>query len=274
MDLDVITDGWPYDEADETGNVRKIVGIDGCLKLQVRIRSGVVQWEADGRPDGLQPYGCESMLQYCLQRCNPDPDSDSGGSNNPDAPSYCLSDEELVELDGELFDYQRRMQAFLILGDYERAIRDANHNLQILDIIRDHAGNLATGRFYDRKRPMLIGDRARAMAFLEIERRQIKRAILVLTRGIEDIESFYRRSATNLKMEECHDRRTLIEFRRSLRERYQVPLTDGELLQTLRAEQRVAINRENYEMAAELRDKITALCSRVHSRGADAENEW
>jgi protein-arginine kinase activator protein McsA len=38
-----------------------------------------------------------------------------------------------------------------------------------------------------------------------------------------------------------------------------VPLNDEELLHSLRVEQEIAIRRENYEMAARLRDKIKAL---------------
>ena len=47
MDLAVVVDDWAYDEDDEAKNIRKIVGVDGRVKLQIRLRDGLIQWELD-----------------------------------------------------------------------------------------------------------------------------------------------------------------------------------------------------------------------------------
>src|SRR5690349_22251545 len=61
-DIAPVLKGWDY----ETGsiNVRKIVGIDGREKLQMRLDLGLLQMEVHGRPDGVRPHGKESYLEY------------------------------------------------------------------------------------------------------------------------------------------------------------------------------------------------------------------
>src|SRR5205085_8857252 len=62
LDLNTILKDWPH----ETGTikVRKVAGLDGREKLQLRIDLGVLQMELSGRPDGTRPNNCESLLAY------------------------------------------------------------------------------------------------------------------------------------------------------------------------------------------------------------------
>src|SRR5256885_16983037 len=66
LDLNSILKDWPH----ENGNikVRKIVGLDGREKLQLRVDLGVLQMEISGRPDGQRPHNCESLLEYHQKR--------------------------------------------------------------------------------------------------------------------------------------------------------------------------------------------------------------
>src|SRR5688500_11830894 len=54
--------GWDYESG--TINVRKINGIDGAPKLQMRLDLGLLQMEMNGRPDGVRPHGFESLLEF------------------------------------------------------------------------------------------------------------------------------------------------------------------------------------------------------------------
>ena len=45
-------------------NVRKIHGVDGLPKFQMRLDLGLLQMEMSGRPDGVRPHGYESLLDY------------------------------------------------------------------------------------------------------------------------------------------------------------------------------------------------------------------
>src|SRR5215210_485488 len=61
-DIVPLLKGWDYEPG--TINVRKISGIDGAPKLQMRLDLGLLQMEMTGRPDGVRPHGCESLLEY------------------------------------------------------------------------------------------------------------------------------------------------------------------------------------------------------------------
>src|SRR6266852_6158024 len=53
LDLNTILKDWPHEN--RAIKVRKILGLDGRQKLQLRIDLGVLQMELTGRPDGLRP---------------------------------------------------------------------------------------------------------------------------------------------------------------------------------------------------------------------------
>src|ERR1700690_1061576 len=64
-DITPVLKGWDYEAG--TINVRKVVGLDGSLKLQMRLDLGLLQMEITGRPGGVRPHGCESLLDYFEQ---------------------------------------------------------------------------------------------------------------------------------------------------------------------------------------------------------------
>ncbi|MGI0149855.1 MAG: UvrB/UvrC motif-containing protein, partial [Thermoplasmata archaeon] len=53
---------WPHDP--EKISVRKILGIDGQVRIQMRVELGIAQMEAEGRPDGTRPNGCVTVLDH------------------------------------------------------------------------------------------------------------------------------------------------------------------------------------------------------------------
>ncbi|HEY2159205.1 MAG TPA: hypothetical protein VGH33_26495, partial [Isosphaeraceae bacterium] len=61
-DITPILDGWDYD-TDEL-QVRIIQGLDGADKIQMRVDLGLIQMELAGRPDGVRPFGFDSLLDY------------------------------------------------------------------------------------------------------------------------------------------------------------------------------------------------------------------
>ena len=66
LDLNTILKDWPYESG--TVKVRKITGLDGREKLQLRVDLGLLQMEITGRPDGRRPHNCESLLEYHRKR--------------------------------------------------------------------------------------------------------------------------------------------------------------------------------------------------------------
>ena len=66
IDLQPTLTDWPYDA--EQISVRKILGADGAVRIQMRVELGVLQMEAEGRPDGSHPFGSASLLAYHQQQ--------------------------------------------------------------------------------------------------------------------------------------------------------------------------------------------------------------
>ena len=66
VDLQQALRDWPYEP--EKISVRMILGGDGTVRIQMRVELGILQMEAQGRPDGYRPHGCESLLAYHRRR--------------------------------------------------------------------------------------------------------------------------------------------------------------------------------------------------------------
>ena len=66
LDLNSLLEGWPHEPGQI--RVRKIQGMDGREKIQLRLDLGLIQMETTGRPDGLRPNGCESLLDWHRER--------------------------------------------------------------------------------------------------------------------------------------------------------------------------------------------------------------
>jgi hypothetical protein len=258
VDLSIITGDWPYDEEEDANNVRKVRGVDGKMKVQLRIRGGVVQWEIEGRPDGQTPHTSPSVLDYCLRLVARERRAARGADR-----ASCLDARLVNELGAEMFDYCRRSRALFLLGDYRRSLLDSVHGVRILRLIRDQSAEHALVLRYDRHRPSLLVDRARAEMLYHLQAGKMREALNALNRGIRDIERHLAHYDPADRAGENAERQILVDLRRSLREKYNVPLDDRELLHSLRVEQEIAIRKENYEMAARLRDKINLLQHRM-----------
>ena len=66
LDLNWLVKDWSHEPG--SIKVRKIMGLDGREKLQLRIDLGLLQMEMEGRPDGQRPHNCESLLAYHQRR--------------------------------------------------------------------------------------------------------------------------------------------------------------------------------------------------------------
>jgi len=60
-DISPVLKAWEYDSQQDM-MVRKIRGIDGKIKIQMRLDLGILQMEQEGRPDGKRPHGKESSF--------------------------------------------------------------------------------------------------------------------------------------------------------------------------------------------------------------------
>jgi hypothetical protein len=243
-DIRPLLESWPYDPDDD---MRVVSGADGRQVLQVRTPLGIEQHELEGRPDGARPHGMESALDYQLQRVE---------------QATAAGQEADFELDandcGELFSegtlYYFRYVRLFQLKDWARTMRDTARNLQAFDLVHRYAAREEDRDFLEKWRPYIIRVNSSAAAMLELERNAYDRALSITNDAVRKLEG----------LEELDDETFQFELERSLtamRELAAQIQTNRPLSELEQLEQQLhrAIERQEFERAAQLRDRIRAL---------------
>ncbi len=263
-DIDEALRGWPYDPEFDEVEAREILARDGRTVLQIRVDLGVLQMELDGRPDGARPRGFLTYLDYLRHRSKFRRRRRSQAAADPGPVGWSMSPEHCAEADRELVQFYHRRVAFLTLQHYERALRDAEHSLNLMDFIADFGPTPEYVERHERLRAGILFDRTQASAALALERTSPEEAIDAIREGVDRLE---RHARTLLEMDDLDDFEALelppgeletptvayIERLRRLetevRHHFEVP-------KTLREQLDEAVEHEDYERAARLRDQI------------------
>lgn len=246
-DIDEALRGWAYEPGSGETQAREIRTRDGRLVLQVRIELGLLQMEVDRRPDGTRPHGFDTYLEYLLHRARRSP---SGSESRSSA--WMMQAEHRVGIDSELEQFYRRRMAWLALQRYDRAIRDADHTLALMDFIARHGHDEQYVLNHERLRGVVLFHRAQAAAALALERRRPDEAIEAIQEGITVLQNHIRHWQQERDEDEIPDP-TLIEQLRQTEEEIRKHFAVGK---TLREQLDEAVAVEDYEKAARLRDQI------------------
>jgi hypothetical protein len=175
-----------WDDDPDSGRIRRIVGSDGKEKIQIRVRFGMLQMEADGRPDGKRPYGRESLLQHYLsliETYREEYGTDEG---------FKLDHHDCERLRDESLQYYHRYVSVFDLEDYQRAERDTARNLRVLDLIKKHAERQDDSLSLEKYRPYITMMNARAKAFICMDDNDYAEAIGHINEAVDSITDFYR----------------------------------------------------------------------------------
>src|SRR5437879_3948039 len=183
LDLNTVLKDWPH----EPGmiKVRKVSGLDGRDKLQLRIDLGVLQMEMTGRPDGLRPHGCDSLLSYHQNRAKL---AEASGDN------YELTPEECSELQQEGIQYYHRYVSLFQLSDYAGVIRDTQRNLDLFSFVDEHSQREEIVWNFQQFRPYVLMMNTRAKASLLLHEGKFADAMREIERGRDTIIEFFQRS--------------------------------------------------------------------------------
>ncbi len=243
LDLNSLLKDWPH----EPGNikVRKIVGLDGKEKLQLRIDLGVLQMELNGRPDGQRPHGAESLLSYHQLRA-----AHAEGRGD----SYELTAEQCAELQQEGIQYYHRYLSLFQINDFAGVVRDTQRNLDLFDFVVAHTDREEVSWTLQQFRPYVLMMNTRARASIYLAQGKFMEAMDQIEQGRDSIVDFFQKSnfpELAAKSSEIHFLEEWLEEVRAKR-----PLSK---LEVMEREMATAITKEMYERAAELRDAIAAL---------------
>jgi len=129
-----------------------------------------------GRPDGERPYGEESLLDYCLR--------------NRSGDTIELSDDDLMSLREESWQYYVRRNFSFLLEDYHQAREDAEHNLGLWNLVERSGASDASKWGFMKWWPWIERDRAIAQALWDLEHGEAEQAATELYRAQRAIEQF------------------------------------------------------------------------------------
>lgn len=245
-DLSRILNDWPY----EPGKlqVRLIEGDDGEPTIQLRLDLGILQMRVDGRPDGQRPRGFDSVLEYQEARL----DEHTRSGNAPQ--DFTLSDSECREIKEEAAQYYRRYTALWVLKDFDGVVRDTTRNLRALDMLAKHGEDDQEREELEPFRPYILMMRARALASQLLRDNEPKAALAAIDNGLEVLRQHYSTGGEEGAFEQSAEVQSLREMREQLAPK--PPVSPKAELKRRLAD---AIKKENYELAAILRDELRAM---------------
>jgi hypothetical protein len=236
-DIDSVLKTWKFRPGEV--NARLVRARNGRDVLQMRVDMGVLQMETDLRPDGLRPNGAETYYDYLV------------GEVIREGEGFRLSREQCTEADREFIQYYHRRLCWLSLREYRRAARDADHSLAFMDFVRSHSPDEEWTLSHEQYRPFVLFHRIQAAALAALEEGGAEEAIAEINEGLSRFRALFERYDAAEQYADDELVRRLVEMRESVRQRYEVGRTLDEQLAD-------AVQAENYELAAKIRDRIRA----------------
>ena len=239
QDIDEILKQWPFDPF--SVNVRQL-NLDERDVLQMRVDMGLLQLEIEGRPDGKRPHGASTYYDYLTKKAE------------QAEVDFLLNEDHCVEIDREFVQYYHRRVCWLQLREFNRAVGDADHTLQLMDFCKQYSNDEQWTISHEQYRPFVIYHRTQAAALAVIETDETgdsaQAAIKEVDEGLDQMRTLFVEYEAEEQFEDDELVQRLTEFKENLREKYEIGDTLTEQLSK-------AIELEDYETAAQLRDQLT-----------------
>jgi len=243
QDIDDILKQWPFDPL--SVNVRLLESRKREV-LQMRVDMGILQMETEGRPDGNRFQGAPTYFDYLVKKAKGKTD-------------FRLNETQCFEVDREFVQFYHRRVCWLQLKEFDRAVRDAEHTLRLMDFCKQYSPDEQWTISHEQYRPFVLYHRTQAAALAWINRQDLdpelvseqaaEMAIEEVNLGLERMKNLFQEYDAEEQFEEDELVQRLHEFREGLRDKYQIGSTLQEQLNQ-------AIADENYELAAHLRDQL------------------
>lgn len=255
-DVTPILQAWELEPG--TVTARRIRSEDGVDQVQLRIPMGLLQVYADGRPDGTQPEGFASVLEQLRHHVEQQ-------HKEPTA-------EQWFDLDREIMQHYHRRIAMLSLAeaerrekmldqaaqDYARVVRDADHNLQIMDFIKQHSTDTEFVNTHEQYRSFVLGHRTLGTGLYWVCRDEPEEALDAIQVGLKRMEQVHEERGDLDVMRRDPTAGRLVRLAEQLRK-------DHTIAKTLHEQLTEAIEAEEFEKAAQLRDQVRQRAARLQS---------
>ncbi|MCH8332471.1 UvrB/UvrC motif-containing protein [Candidatus Sumerlaeota bacterium] len=241
-DLRELLASWPYDHDDSTKNYRRIEGADGRPLIQIREPLGILQFEYDGRPDGLRPQGKSSWLEWYKEKAI----FASG--------EFSLSHEDCVHMMQEGIIFYQRYLILYQMEDWEGVVRDTDRNLEYFELTKRYAEHPEDSLAIEQYRPYVMRINSIARSNILWHDRRFDEAIEILQTTAKKIRALSPVDSPIFKLEaekSVNHLKQLVDELETSR-----PWTK---LEQLRQKKNEAVEKEDFERAAQLRDEIRVL---------------
>src|SRR5258707_553766 len=236
MDFDISNhlEQWEYEPGQVV--VRKFRAKDGKEKIQLRVDLGLLQMNAEGRPDGKRPMGYVSLFEHYQARLYKHLAAHNGSDEG-----FTLKPEDCAKLQLEALQYHHRYICLLQLEDFAGVIRDAERNLAVFDFVAKHAQSEELAWSLQQFQPQLLMVLTRARATQAMEADDYTLAIQLIEEGAEKIRAFFRENSRPEAAEQSGEVHSLENWLEEIRAKR--PLSKREKLEKALNE---AVNNENY----------------------------
>jgi hypothetical protein len=228
-----ITDILREWEFDSDNQIRIIQADDGRQVLQVRQPMGIEQYELDGRPDGKKPFGRDSALEEFQAQL------ENYRSSHGSTEGFALSHEDFAALQAEGVLFYFRYLVLYQIGDFVRTARDTDHNLSLFRLVEQFGDS--------------DDDRKELLQYKPYVLRMKSAAEDILQAAISAIEDMGEIDTPAFQFERV---RSLNYLKATLKQIHDKKDSPTEVLKT---ELQQAVEAEDYEQAAALRDRIRAI---------------
>jgi hypothetical protein len=189
----------------------------------------------------------ESALEYHLHRLN------QAKFSGREA-DFELGPEECGELFQEGTLYYFRYVRLFQLKDWARTVRDTERNLRAFDFLHRYAQREEDQQFLEKWRPYILRVHASAAAMVEVEKGAYDEAARITRETIRKVESLEDLEDETFRFERERSLTALRELDSQIKKNR--PLSE---LEKLEHQLRRAIDTQEFERAARLRDRIREL---------------
>jgi len=240
-DITEILREWEFDSDNQ---IRIVQADDGRHVLQVRQPMGIEQYELDGRPDGKKPFGRGTALEEFQARL------DSYRTANGSDDGFTLSHDDFAALQGEGVLFYFRYLVLFQIGDFARTARDTDHNLALFSLVEKFGDCDDDRKELLQYKPYVVRMNAISRAMISLHKEMKSTAVDILTNAISAIEGMGEIDTPAFQFERVRSLNYLKATLKQIHEQKDSPA------EALRSELQAALESEDYERAALLRDRI------------------
>ena len=240
-DITEILREWEFDSDNQ---IRIVAADDGRQVLQVRQPMGIEQYELDGRPDGTKPFGRDTALEEFQARV------ENYRSSHGSDDGFALSHDDFAALQGEGVLFYFRYLVLFQIGDFVRTARDTAHNLALFSLVEKYGDSDDDRKELLQYKPYVVRMNAIARAMISLHKELKSTAEDILNSAISAIEDMREIDTPAFQFERVRSLNYLKATLKQIRDKKDSPV------ETLKSELQTAIEEEDYERAAAIRDRI------------------